>query len=675
MNINFQNLALLAIVLGSGKFLHASEDESAEMDALLALLEEETELATQSKMNADYVPGMVSILHARVLEARGLNTVAEALGQVAGFYMSVDNAGAQVAIVRGVGASLGASNLKLMLNGFPVNRAVDASADWLLRLPLEQVERIEVIRGPGSALYGEYAFSGVVNVIPRTDNRVGIKVGSYSDQRASITYRSGGEDRPLFNFNLSSWNRDSSGLATSLDNFAYQGLGFSPGLRYDHEQGLSFLAEIDVNGYTLQMQQANIKRGGWFGRNAALPEELNPRVEKAGGLHLTKSWQLSSSLALQAKVSSRKSRVELAAFLPIVAGVDPPGPRPPVLVNTYRQAYDVNTIHRVTLGTRWQANEQHQLLFDLGYAGSELESVANKSFELGQTPTVIADNPGTQRKLSSITFQDQWKVSEQLEVTLGARHDDYDDWGSHTSPRLAAVWRPGDKHIYKIQLANAFRPPTIRELSPGMNVVNRPLQEETIDSTEFSYIFRDGNLNFRSTLFESKIKNLIEFFIDPGNPPTYRNRGAIDSYGLELEWIQKFNREFSFSAFLSLITAKDNREPDDRLTGSVDWLANFSIDWQATDKTLHSLLLNMVGEQEGWDIASALPIADQFDSYYTLNYSASIDDLLSVSKLKLQISVNNITDEQYRVLPNPAFYPTGLPLGERTIWLGLEYAF
>ena len=438
-----QHMVLLILLINANTAASAKAAEESELNDLLALLEEQTELATQSKMNADYVPGMVSILHGSELESRGVNTVAEALNQVPGFYMTVDNAGAKVAIVRGVGASLNSTNIKLMLNGVAVNRAVDASADWLLRMPLGQVDRIEVIRGPGSALYGEFAFSGVINVIPRTDNRVTLKTGSHNMQQGSLTYSNKVDSNKLLRFNLSSWNQDNSGQPTSEDVFAFRGLGFSPGLRYDHEQGLALLAEANLNGYSLQLQHAKVERGGWFGRDAAIPEELAPRIEKAQGLHFSKTWELNADLNLSTQISSRKTETELAAFLPIVAGVDPPGPRPPILINLYRQAGDKDSTDRANIGLQWQISEQHHLLADVGYARSELDSAIDRHFELGQPAVTTTSLIGLTRSLSSVTLQDQWKVNEQLEITIGARHDNYDDWGSHTSPRFAVVLAPG----------------------------------------------------------------------------------------------------------------------------------------------------------------------------------------------------------------------------------------
>ena len=212
-----------------------SDDE--ELAALMALLEEETELATQTRMNTDYVPGMMTVLYARDMAAQGFTTVADALSFVSGFYLPENNAGDYRTIVRGVGATLSSSNLKFMLDGAVVNRATDASADWLMRLPLEQVERIEVIRGPGAALYGEFAFSGVVNVVTRQDKALTLKAGDPALRQGGGYFSDEISPGVTLNLAVTAWEQGSSGLMTEEDNFARRGNGYAPGKVYDHENG------------------------------------------------------------------------------------------------------------------------------------------------------------------------------------------------------------------------------------------------------------------------------------------------------------------------------------------------------------------------------------------------------------------------------------------------------
>ena len=93
-------------------------DDQAEFQSLLNILEEQTEIATKTKLNADYVPGMVTVLHGITLESGGVNSVWEALRRVPGFYTSRDRTGNLVAVVRGSGG-LFASGLDRRIHRLP----------------------------------------------------------------------------------------------------------------------------------------------------------------------------------------------------------------------------------------------------------------------------------------------------------------------------------------------------------------------------------------------------------------------------------------------------------------------------------------------------------------------------------------------------------------------------
>lgn len=681
--------ALLALLACPALVLLASSDarggDDPELLALMTLLEEETTLATQTRMNADYVPGMVSVLQGDDLRTRGLSTVADALGLVAGFYTTVNNAGDTRVIVRGAGATLNASNLKILIDGVAVNRATDASADWALRLPISQVDRIEVIRGPGSALYGEFAFAGVVNVISRKGNGAGVQVGSHNARQANGWLERSFDNGASLRLNLSAWRHDDSGLRTNRDNFANSGHGHSPGRVYDNERGRLLLSEFGYQGYRLQLQHAVVEHGGWYGRTAAMPRDLDPRVEKVTNVTLSKTWEITDHFSLGALLSSLDTDLANATYLPIPAGINPPGPAPVRRADDFRRDGNSDSTRRAEINLRWSALDGHTLYMGAGYAHSRVEGAFMERFETGRpvrrgTPSENRVLAGSERRLRSFTVQDQWQLTDALELTLGVRHDNYDDWGSHTSPRLAAVWRAGEHHIFKAQYAEAFRPPTLEERYPGPDAfpggtTTSDLKEERIRSTEAAYIYRKAGRKLRTTLFHTRIDDLIEFFINPGDPPIWRNRGDIETRGVELEWEQEISRRWSWFANVSYVDAEDRLDSDGRLLGAVDWLGNLGVTWRRDGGTSHSLLLRYVDEQEGWELRTRTPHTPRFDAYTTLDYTFSWRDVLAVDGLRLDAGIKNLTDRSYESVPTPAQYPEGLTHGERTVWLRLEYAY
>ncbi|MEO3737192.1 TonB-dependent receptor plug domain-containing protein [Shewanella baltica] len=658
-------------------------DEQDEMAALVALLEEETMLATQTKMNADYVPGMVSVLDAGELAGYGIQTIGQALNQVAGFYITVNNAGAPLAIVRGAGARLGASNLKIMLNGVPVNRAIDGSADWLYRLPINQFERIEVIRGPGSSLYGEFAFSGVVNVISRSDNKLMATAGSHNALGSNLMVQHSFADSTQASLNLSVWDRDDSGLKGNPDNFAHSNRGFSPGAIFDREQGTLALAKVEHQGYHLQLQYADVERGGWYGRNAAMPASIAPRQETFQAVNVDKSWQLTPELTLKSELTHTHSQLTEAAYLPIPAGARGTGGQV-VTINQYRQDGNTESSNRANISLHWTPIVDHRVYFALGYAHSQVDSAFGRFLRPGQPTsdfpadkTKVLDN--SSRSLTSVTLQDQWMLTDELELTLGARFDSYSDWDANLSPRLAAVWRVNEHHILKAQYAEAFRPPTLEEAHPGPRsfpgTIFTPLSEERLNSSEVAYIYRRDSFSFHTTVFNTEIKDLIEFLQQPGEPPIWHNNGDITTTGVELEWKQAVNRNWDWFANLSYVRARDHLDQDKILIGSAQWQARAGISWHSDKLFHHALLLNYMGQQEGSETVLKSQVTREFDAYFTLDYTLRIEQPLQIKKLDMTVGLKNLTGEEYDTVPNPLQYPQGLHQGERTANLLLSYQF
>ncbi len=663
----------------------AAGDDDPELVALLDLLEAQTTLATQTRMNADYVPGMVTVLQGDDLRIRGIPTVGEALGQVAGFHVTVNNVGDTRAIVRGIGATLGATNLKVMLDGVVANRATDGSADWVMRLPVTQVERIEVIRGPGSALYGGFAFSGVVNVLTRDGNAVGLGAGSDDARRGDVRLDQALGGAARLRLRAGGWRTSDSGRQTLPDNFAANGLGYSPGQVFDGEHGRYALAAIEASGYALQMRHAVMVRGGGYGRTAAIPDGLAPRRERVSGLTASKTWMPSDRLEIAANASVQETDLEQAAYIPIPAGAGQAGSPSAQGIESVRRTGNTDQLVEAEVAAHWRAGDAQRLYVGLSHARSRVSgSFATLELPDGHveylTPNRTPVVAGSNRTLTSLTVQDQLQLHEQVEVTLGLRHDDYDDWGGKTSPRLAAVWRAGDHHIVKLQYAEAFRPPTLEEFYPGPDTfpgatLTGDLNEERIRSLEAAYIYRRADRRMRLTAYRTQVQDLIEFFINPGSPPVWRNRGNVEVQGLELEWVQRVDRHLQWWANLAYADATDHLDVDERLLGAVDWLVSAGASWRTDGHLTHALGVTYVGEQEGWEIRTRVPNRARFDAYATLDYTVTLSDPEGIDGFTVRGGIRNLTDQSYESVATPAQFPGGLTHGGRELWLAAEYRF
>ena len=227
-------------------FSHAVAAEDNSSAYLLDDLGEQTSIATRTKLNVDYAPGTVSILHSDILLAHGARTVWEALAQVPSFELSMDETGNRQVLVRGVGRTYSSGNIKLLLNDVPLNSELLSLANPLLNMPVEQVERIEVIRGPGSAIYGESAYMGVVNVITRKQGqRIFAALGDKGATAGGGVLELNDAERQFnMNLNVAGWKRDGGGLRAGEDAGYSEGFpaeSNAPGLandKYDYKSAL-----------------------------------------------------------------------------------------------------------------------------------------------------------------------------------------------------------------------------------------------------------------------------------------------------------------------------------------------------------------------------------------------------------------------------------------------------
>lgn len=157
------------------------------------LMEAKSVIATRKKQHIDEAPSVVTTLTRQQLELKGIKTLHEALNLVPGFVPYLSTNGNRSVVVRGI---MSLDGVLVMYNGVPMNDAIDGSFSFY-DLPLNAVDRIEIIRGPGSALYGGYALAAVINVVTRDNmvknklmyNVAGGVVDGIEGKKASINLR------------------------------------------------------------------------------------------------------------------------------------------------------------------------------------------------------------------------------------------------------------------------------------------------------------------------------------------------------------------------------------------------------------------------------------------------------------------------------------------------------
>ena len=674
--------SLLLASIGQSQADNSMEELLAmDLAQLLTISIVETDIATKTKMNADKTPGMVTVLSERDLAVSGARTVWEALEQAPGVAITYNNFGELLVQVRGVGYTQHAGVVKVLLNNLDMTSAVYGSAEPVMALPIEQVERIEVIRGPGAAVYGEFAYMGVINVITRQDiNSVYLNRASHDTWGggAVLTHEQG--DLRL-NANLAYWDTRGSGVDSGPDVHTDEGIGYAPGPIDDEEGARLAILAANYQNTELRLQLAERSTADFYGLVALPPPEgLARGTNRSWQINLNHQHRFSENLQGHLRTAYKGESVTGQLHFIGPAGAPLPGPQGPDpavwTVDTVNQRHTSTTRWEVETELNWTGWKQQNWLLNLAYANLAMDN----AWEYGNSspntpPNTLTTIGGTQawipldkdREIVGLTLQDQLRLSDTFELTLGLRYDDYSDVGSHFSPRLAGVWRIKDRHILKAQYAEAFRPPTFVQLYDAR--VERDLEPETLESWEVGYVYRAERYVGRITVFHTQLKNMLVRRAGPPTLDAIQNSGEIALQGVEWEWEQNFSRDWKLLANLSYTDTED-KNANRAVGGSRAWLANLIVTGRLTSKWFATVHYRHNGDVARWASDERPDLA----GYDTVDLSLNGYDL-GVAGLTLRAGVKNLLNTEVKLLAMEGTYIEDLNRPSRTWWMGVEYAW
>ena len=533
----------------------APEPEEKELAELMSIIEEETEVATKTRMNSDYVPGIVTVLEGDELEALGIETAGEALGLVPGVQATADVRGTATVLVRGLDFPFNVGNVQVLINSIAITRddaGLNASS---LMIPVEQIERIEFIRGPGSVVYGDYALMGLVNIITR---RSGTRLRARADN-----YSWSGGARTAWQSPDKSWS-----TSASLSRYASND---APPRRNGAEDDRWFGV-------------VNFTRGGASLTAQGVKRDFDGLQNGPDQTYSEKSWALEGRYRRElSKILSAEGRV---AYLDNSFDV-------------FSQAFE-GSVARGGFDVLWDGLARQSWLFGAEVTQSTTDVAANRPANLPPNAPRRVLIRDTTRDIISGVLQDRIDVTGNLAVTLGMRYDNYSDLKDRFTPRLTMLYRLSNKHIVKAQYAEGFRPPTFFEQfsPPPPNFVPRPFEFEYNATKELNYIYRSAGRVARVTLFHSIIRDILR-------PAGQVTLGTAASRGVELEWDQEVREWLKVSANVTRQKTRDPRGgPRDINLIAPDWMSNLSLFVRPLAKTLAGVRWNHIGERvdnDGYD--------------------------------------------------------------------------
>jgi outer membrane receptor for ferrienterochelin and colicins len=617
MNLRLLSLALsLCLPLPALAQEEPGEDEFAE---LLDVLAEETEVATRTRMNSDYVPGIVTVLEARTLEAQGARTVWDALSYVPGVEAWRDPSGTPTITVRGIPFPFNSGSVQVLFDSVPIAAEAAGLNGAALLLPLAQVERIEFVRGPGSVVYGDYAFQGLLNVVTRTDaGAVEVAEGSHDDHWGNLRLAGAGE-RWHVSAQVAAYDTNDAEVPTN---------------RSADEERRYAAVNLGAGGFELV---AHAVARDLLGNDAASANTVFN--ERSSAVEARYRHAFSPTLEARARLQHLSNDLATGG-IGFEGGHDEAG-----------------------LDLLWTGWSGQTWLAGVEYNHGEIDSAFQRQASPpGQPPRPPIQIGARSRRALSAYAQGQFALTDTLQATLGARWDDNSTIGTRLTPRASLVWRAAENHILKAQYAEGFRSPTFFELyiTPG-----QPMLDYEVNRTaELNYVYQRPGTTARATLFRSRIDDMV-----------FRNFGGIgfgnvaqaESDGVELEINQQFGAQVRLDASVAKFDSKHDRNTTSTLVdlgASADWLANAALLWTPGTDHAFGVRWNRIGTR-----GSAPPGDERYDR---VDVSYTRRDFLREG-IELQLAVANALDDRM-VYFNPS--PTAdMPIGyqRRSAWLRLAW--
>ena len=704
----------------------------AELEEELKWLRAEAEtdivtVATKTKMTAQEVPSVVTVITGEEIRNMGARNIIDVLRTVPGFDL-VKSGGIplQPMHIRGL-SSPSNEKVKIMINGHSMQVFWGGPHLHFDRLPIGSIKKVEIIRGPGSALYGTGAFLGVINIITKEGgdepSRVSFEGGSFDTAKSSAElslgndrlktyiyaehYRTDGYDGaiesdraavlPIFAPSASRELTDETEYHTFQANLSYDSLYFSAFFqKVDAEIPVGIASvltdEDDIGtsyafaelGYGLPTgDRGNLRMRAYYdyGDYKSLLEDM---PEETGEMYAGFPEGEGTHSGVQAKRSV--TGVELTADCEPYPGIGL------VAGSSYEYIR--------------QSDAKSYANYNFTGKPLEIDGEIYPTFPFRHFPgRILPDsakwNRNTDRDIAAAYVQGIFDLkeifslkgsTENLTLTLGGRYDSYDDVGSSANPRLGIVWAPTEKFWFKVLYGKAFRAPDFVLLylqnTPARG--NPDLNPEELTTAEglVGYHFTrtvSGSL----TGFYVKAENLIQYMEE-----MYENVGKTESYGVEAELRAAFGKDRYAYLNLTWQDVSDTTHSaivseggqtyvhDDFHPGMApEFYGNAGVNYGFSDRISANISLNYVGERERsgkkiW-VGEVLTRKDQRDPVaerWLLNTSLTFRDFLAKGT-ELQISGFNLLDEDHSDPEQDGYILNDIPRPGRSFTGRISYSF
>ena len=616
--------------------------------------------ATQTKHTELSAPASVSVVTRADLDKMNVNNIGDALKHVPGVnIVSTNPTGRNEIKIRGMGGDY----TLLLINGKRVNARETLGSAYgndfdLSSIPMAAIERIEVIRGPVSSLYGADALGGVVNVILRQAKEKTEAAVGYTH---SMPTKGDGGD-------------------------ANQASAYVSGALIDNK----LLGSVVVEGY---------QRDNWKSDQSNNPDADALEKREVVNVLTSLKWLVADNQDIDFDLGYNQN--DMDSYFNNV-------PRAPTAPAT---PHNVQNLDRLSLGLthngRWEHFdsraryyfEQIDLMDDSQLNGGAADITQTNNTVDGQISGYLGDhlltsgaelrktelehsrniaNGSVDATQSAVYLQDEFGFGD-LALTLSGRLDHHETYGTEFSPRAYALYTLTDEWVIKGGAGKAFKAPTLAQSSEGFSttacrgacqVIGNPdLKPETAVSYELGTAYDGSFWGAGVTAFHNDIKDKIqsEAWTSTWRPAvmTYQNVSKARIKGVELSGWFDLTDNLTFSSNVTLIDGEDKTSGKD-LYRTPEHTANAKLEWQVIESLSTQLGWNYTGSQ-------ILPVPRMSGTTYETTAAFHTLDVGAVwnatRALDLKFGLNNLTNTKRDWVATEA----DQILDGRTVYAGVAY--
>jgi outer membrane cobalamin receptor len=569
------------------------------------------------------VPNSTTVIDLADIKARNRASVLDLLRNAPGLQVTQPGGRGGVAsvFIRG-----GEPNFTMVLvDGIRVNdpnNTRGGSFDFST-LNVDDIERIEIVRGPQSAIYGSDALSGVINIITKgRAETLGValhaEVGEDEYERAALelsgpTTAGGGFALRVATFDDGKATAGNSYTSDSVTGKLSFGAAESWDLRiygrYSDNEGSSF--PEDSGGPELAMMQALDRKSS---------EDFSAGI--AGSLQLSPDWQLN----LTASRYDHEDAFDSPGVLPGVRDGVPP--------NSARSELDRSSLSAHAVG-----NLSNTLRATLGFDYHDEKGTSDGFVEFFPG-VLIPSGFALDREVTGVFGEFQYQPIEALTLLASVRHDEPDEESGETTTKLGTLYDLNDgRTTLRANWGEGFKLPSFFALASPL-VGNPDLRAEKSESADVGITqrFRDQRLATTLTVYRNEFTDLIDFDFDLF---TNVNRSTVIAQGAELEFDYALRPDLDLNAEIVYLDL-DIKDSDVPLRQRPDWRGSVSVRWDASRDWLLDATWFYVGET----FDSSIPTGGlMLDGYHRLDATVT---WRPSETMDLLLAVGNLLDEDYR---------------------------